>query len=330
MKYGWPFGLFLASTLVRANDSAAELAAGGLRLKAERRVTLVFEKLFISKSQVRVDYDFLNTSARDLVTKVAFPTPEYAMGPYYLDYTFRPVAGFRLEVDGAAAGFRTDTRAWAQGRDVTVLLKSMKLDIASFAGIQGSVATGVFTSRLDALPKESLRRLRRAGAIRRDLGRCVPAWTVRVTYHWTQRFPSGRSVHIHHAYAPVPGRAIAPLRDMEAPGTGPFARSRGRGPLCLDPRARAWTDRLMAARHPRDREANGDHLPAQWVRYLLTTANSWAKPIGDFQMEAAGDPGEVVAFCWEGPVAYAGPEHARAAARAFVPKGELTVFFLKP
>ena len=59
-------GLLLGCLGLQANDGVGSVSAGGLVLGAERRVAMKKEKLFISCDQVRVDYEFLNESDRDL------------------------------------------------------------------------------------------------------------------------------------------------------------------------------------------------------------------------------------------------------------------------
>ena len=49
-----------------ANDSTAGLATGGLVLTKNADIEMRSEKLYISDKQVRVDYQFLNTSAKDV------------------------------------------------------------------------------------------------------------------------------------------------------------------------------------------------------------------------------------------------------------------------
>ncbi len=100
---------------VRANDAAAETAAGGLQLRPERRVSMVKERLYIGKRftrrhppnlpalqnryRVTVEYEFRNDSAEDVTTEVAFPLPEYGYPGEDLIQD-RRIHGFKVEVDG--------------------------------------------------------------------------------------------------------------------------------------------------------------------------------------------------------------------------------------
>jgi len=65
-----------ASTPALANDTTAELATGGLIFVTNDAVEMRSEKLFISTGQVRVAYEFFNTSDKDVTVLVAFPLPE--------------------------------------------------------------------------------------------------------------------------------------------------------------------------------------------------------------------------------------------------------------
>src|SRR3954466_10530092 len=59
-----------------ANDSTAELATGGLAYITTDAIEMRSEDLGISMDEVRVRYEFVNTSDRDVTTLVAFPMPD--------------------------------------------------------------------------------------------------------------------------------------------------------------------------------------------------------------------------------------------------------------
>ena len=59
-----------------ANDSTAELATGGLAYITTDAVEMRSEDLSISMDEVRVRYEFVNTSDHDVTTLVAFPMPD--------------------------------------------------------------------------------------------------------------------------------------------------------------------------------------------------------------------------------------------------------------
>lgn len=68
---------FLVPNLVRSDDSAAAIAAGGLVSRRESRIVMAKEVLKISPTKIVVDYDFRNDSDQDVTTEVAFPIPPY-------------------------------------------------------------------------------------------------------------------------------------------------------------------------------------------------------------------------------------------------------------
>ena len=76
-------GLMLAiAAPAGANDSSAELAAGGLVLTHNAAIEMKAEDLYISAKQVRVHYRFANTSAKDVTVTVAFPMPDITTEGY--------------------------------------------------------------------------------------------------------------------------------------------------------------------------------------------------------------------------------------------------------
>ena len=67
-----------------ANDSTAQLGAGGIILVYADDIAMEKEDLFISTQEVRVKYKFRNRADRDRTYLVAFPMPEI-VAPGYLE-----------------------------------------------------------------------------------------------------------------------------------------------------------------------------------------------------------------------------------------------------
>ena len=67
--------LLLASP-ASANDSSAELAAGGIVLTKTDAITMQREDLALSPSEVRVRYEMRNDTGQPVTLRVAFPMPE--------------------------------------------------------------------------------------------------------------------------------------------------------------------------------------------------------------------------------------------------------------
>jgi hypothetical protein len=72
-----------AARSLRADDGAASIAAGGIVMVHEPRITMQKEVLRISESKVQVDYEFRNDTASDITTEVAFPVPAYSLDWIY-------------------------------------------------------------------------------------------------------------------------------------------------------------------------------------------------------------------------------------------------------
>jgi hypothetical protein len=71
------FSAALAGSVALADDGAASIAAGGIVMTRESRITMAKEVLFISESKVVVDYDFRNDTDADITTEIAFPIPDF-------------------------------------------------------------------------------------------------------------------------------------------------------------------------------------------------------------------------------------------------------------
>jgi hypothetical protein len=248
------------------NDSAAEVAAGGIQLRKEARISMEKERLTISLKKVTVEYEFLNTTDQDITTEVAFPIPPYIWTP--IDPAgSRDFSSFHVWINGSEVRFRTKARATLKGADYTQLLQKHRVDIQNF----GYVDRADQKSQIAMLSRSAKAQLISVGLIDED---GLPYWTVHLTYHWRQRFPARNIVQIRHEYAPVYGFArvylVEALKQLESPCTD----------LALENNLRAEEDKHLEAR--RTERVPLTHV--SWVKYILTTANTWRTPIKDFQL----------------------------------------------
>jgi uncharacterized protein DUF4424 len=347
--------IFLSAPIF-ANDSAASTAAGGIQLTREARISMQKERLFISIEKVRVEYEFLNETDGDIQTDIAFPIPEF-------DFEFddpggpRSVDDFKVWVEGKEIKYKTDIKAHVRNGDVTKLLNRYEIDLNSFGHFDWDKDQ---SSDFAKLSQEARTELLNAGAFNADEGD-FPNWTVSKTYYWTQVFPARGIVHIAHEYKPIIG-----FRGIETPQLDPDYRkqeiARFRQKLanskderdqwsiddsinvdrwitdaCVDASTRSGILSAVKVRNAIPLGKNDtdyvDYVSFQWVDYILTTANSWKTPIGDFQIviEKSG-PGflrgkSFVSFCWDGPVEKLDDLHFIARAKNFVPKRELHIAF---
>src|SRR5689334_19591863 len=109
-------GLLCATPAV-ANDSTAELATGGLAYVTTDDVEMRSEDLFISMTEVRVRYEFANTSDHDVTTLVAFPMPDIKGDIDFMVAVPTEDAenflGFQTTVDGKPVEAKVQQRASA-------------------------------------------------------------------------------------------------------------------------------------------------------------------------------------------------------------------------
>ena len=341
-------GMALAAPLlVRADDGAASIAAGGLVARRETRVTMAKEVLRISPDTVVVDYDFRNDTSEDVTTEVAFPVPPYRNGVE--EAPLPEAAGFRsfkLWVDGKAVEYQAEATATLKGKDVTELLRANGVDIATFGhfeiGVDGKGTEVLKTPDFERLPKAAREQLARAGLFENADAEWGD-WTVHLQFHWRQTFAAHSTVHIRHEYTPVAGAELMSIdtfkRALERGTPAPDAKAgdptgedlRLLGSFCPDSSLlRGVVGRL---------ETSDPHLgyfaTPQWVDFILTTANTWKQPIEDFTLIVErGKPVEdnyrrFVSFCspQNAGVEKLDADHFQVHLSHFVPAGELHIGF---
>ncbi len=309
----------LVSTLARANDAASAVGAGGVVLRDERRISMQKERLEIRsvgetkagfpRATVEVEYAFLNESAEDITTEVAFPVPEYGEHSEALEGPM-DLGGFRAWVDGKEIRVEKQVRALVDGVDHAALLRRLGVDIES----HGQFRPDDSPSQLSRLGAPDARQLIALGLI--DEAR-QPKWKVAITWHWTQSFPAGRILLVRHAYTAAAGLSYSgDIREY----------LRSFPDACAD----EAQIRALEARRSRTSKAGGDPKPAifgMWVDYILTTANTWKTPIRDFELVVERPEGHTVSFCWDGKVEKVSATSFSAKAKDFIPKRELAVYF---
>ena len=324
------------------------------------------ERLFISERKVTVDYDFFNESDKDITTEIAFPVPPF--GVYDTDCGPRSTFDdFRVWIDDKKKDFATEDHAIVSGTDQTQLLRKLNIDIATFGAYWGppEKCRESETSQIDKLSAQDKAMLIQVGLLNNDHW---PKWKVFRTHHWTQTFPSRKTMHIRHEYAPGLGYHGVQLEDLYADTrkekiAEALARPKGSpgsesdesylymakevDELCVDPSLARKIKEVESERWKAGAQKYGappfpvevDHLNVgvEWVEYILSTANSWKGPIKDFTLlverptaEGGGGPNYFVSFCWNGPVRRVDENHFEAHVTNFVPRKELHVGFFFP
>ena len=317
---------FVAGSPAGANDSTAVLGAGGLELATTETISMDKEDLFISPSEVRVDYVFTNTSDKDVESIVAFPMPEIE------SYTESEVGianrdsdnfmDFKVEQDGAPIEPQLQQRAIVADLDVTADLEEQ--------GIPKYALTAKAEEAVKKLPEDVVNDWVARGMLMRsswmegdkEVTEIRPAWKLRSTYWWRTVFPAGKSVKVHHSYKPSVGGTVAMTFIQDGKPNDYFADYQKR--YCLD-------DGFMkaAAKLEQAQKANPDtYYFEKWLSYILMTGNNWAGSIGDFHLTVdKEDPSAIVSFCGK-DVTKTGPTTFEMRAKDFYPEHDLDVLIV--
>lgn len=310
--------VFLTFSVVsaQANDSAVETSAGGLKLRKEHSVLMEKERLFISRSLVRVEYEFRNTTNEPVVSEVAFPIPAFK---YVFDDSPRDFADFKAWIDDKQVKVKREVRAFVKNRDVTEDLRRAGITIETFGGYDPSA----YKDELMALKPDVRNRLVKVGALKAPKNKEAiqdysPVWEVSIKYHWQQEFPPGTVVRIKHEYHPVAGYSQVQLQDFQKE----YRDS------CANKDVFSEAKKRVAKAMKKNKLIN-NFFGISWVTYILTTANTWQTPIKDFELIVAGEKGDLVTFCWDGPVEKTSDVRYRATKADFVPDKDLKIYFLR-
>ena len=116
-----------------AADASAELAVGGLVFPKSADISIESQDLTITPEAVTIRYKFLNQSSNPVTLTMAFPLPDLDLSA--ADNYAIPTSdstnfvGFETKVDGSPAPLTVDQRAMVGNRDVSALLRELKLPL---------------------------------------------------------------------------------------------------------------------------------------------------------------------------------------------------------
>lgn len=329
ISLGAAAGLLLLASTALANDSTAELAAGGLVLKKTANIVMKSEDLFISTEEVRVAYRFLNTSSADITTTVAFPMPDLEINGYD-DMIAIPtedpqnILGFTVTVDGAPVNTTVEQKAISNGVDRSAYLKSLGVPLAAQSEATNDVIDALPQDKKDALVKMGLAVLDEYDAGKGMEKHWRATWTVKTTFYWTQTFPAGREIAVLHRYKPSVGASAGSMFGSPyAKGTAEFAAYKRR--YCADSGLLAAVDKAAKAVGP-----EGYPYWEQRVGYVLKTGGNWAGPIGDFHLTIdKGSSENLISLCVTG-IKKTGPTRFEVHKTNFTPDRDLDILILLP
>jgi hypothetical protein len=299
-----------------ANDSTAQLGAGGLELVRNEVVELLSEDLYVSAAKIEVTYHFRNKTDAPVTYLVAFPLPALdAKTPEEMNIQL-PIqdsddfVGFEVAVNGKPVTASIEQRATALGVDRTAELRRLGLPL-------NPIALSV-NDRIKALPAADREALNREGLILVDEYSAQAAWRLDQTYYWEQTFQPGEEIVISHVYRPVVGYGFFGDWVLKDPG---YVTK-----YCIDKTFAASAKKKLTAiagsMYP--------YLTEQRISYILTTANNWAGAIGKFHLTVdKGSADSIVSFCGTG-VKKTGPSTFEMTATDFAPEKELEILIAVP
>lgn len=324
-----PLLLALLAAPALANDTMAELKTGGLTFVRTPEVEMTKEALFISPTEIRVDYVFTNTSDKDVSGLVAFPMPDIGGDPYANiaidDFETDNYLGFTAAQDGKAVTVTLQQRAYSSDIDVTEDLKGQGIPLLPMS----KAAQEALKKLPDDVAADWIARglmfidtYDNDGNGMKDYR--TPLWSLKSVYWWRTTFPAGREVTVQHRYKPSVGGTvgISFLEDGQPKGERyqDYVKR-----YCIED---AIVRRAQQAE--KDMQAGKPYLYENWISYILSTGANWGGPIKEFSLTIdKGAPENLVSFCGKG-VKKIGPTTFEMKATDFTPTNEIDILLLKP
>ena len=132
----------------------------------------------------------------------------------------------------------------------------------------------------------------------------------KVTHHWLQTFPAGKTVSVSHSYVPITGGGV---------DFGMHNEKDGR--FCIDKDTQQWIA---------DTYKKGGHISTGIVEYILTTGANWKGSIGKFKLTLQkAEPNNKLSFCGSGVKKVNATTFVMEKTN-FTPSKDLQVLFLHP
>ncbi len=301
---GASFALVLPCWSALADDSVANIDAGGLVLDKTDQIELRAEDLFLSAKQVRVAYRFYNKTDADLTLTVAFPMPDITgEQDLFIDLPNPASANFLnfqtkvngKPVDGAVEQRTFFTPEGGKEVEITDLLKGLDIPL---------LPTGDATiAALKTLSAEDRGKLTNAGYITVDGDDFTPLWTLRSKFYRQQVFPAKKEILVTQSYTPSVG-ATAGVYFDRANLTGE-SLAQYQKKYCTDEgflrAADALTKRIAEAQAKGGDIPKGLQAQQTYFGYVITSGGNWAGPIGRFDLTIdKAYPDNLVSFCGDG------------------------------
>jgi hypothetical protein len=141
-------------------------------------------------------------------------------------------------------------------------------------------------------------------------------WTTKTHFFWSQTFPAGKELKVHHSYHPIPWKGLV------------SANVDDNKEWCVDESIIIATDKLA--------ETNKDYKPDGYVRgesvsYILKTGANWAGPIDDFTLILEKAGADFISTCpIPGITLERQGNNFVGHAKNYTPTSNLNILFIKP
>lgn len=321
-------GMVASVGAASANDTTAQLSAGGLILGRTDLIAMESEDLFISMQKVAVDYVFRNNSDKDIETLVAFPMPDIEGSPYWNtdipDQTSDNFLGFSVSIDGQKVKPELQHAAYAVGVDISKELEAQGVPYFPFGEATLKALEQIAPEVAEDWQNRGIIAINEYDDGSGMKGVREPLWQLRSAYWWKARFPAGKPVKVAHSYRPSVGGTAGVSFYMEGKFQGQYDDYKRK--YCLD---EGFERAVVKAAN----SADGGYPPftEAWLFYVLTTGGNWALgTIGKFRLTIdKGDPKNILSFCGSG-VRKVGPTTFEMTAQDFVPERDIDILILRP
>jgi hypothetical protein len=320
--------LLVPGEISTANDSAVELAVGGVTFSQSQDVSMEEEMLTITPETVTVLYRFLNQTKAPVTLTVGSPLPELDLSEQdVLDAipSSDPVnfVDFKTKVDGKAIKFDVVQKARLGTKDVTAAIQSAGLPTLLYgADVQTRIAALAPEAR-DRLVNDGL--LIPAGSNEKGEQIFGPAWSVMTYFTRKHVFPVGQAVTVEHRYKTSLGASQDTILRKALRNSDGMAEmlDRYRKDYCLPEDFFGGLDKL-AGGDP----ANSAGLQERRIDYVLKTGANWAGPIKSFCLVIdKGRVDRLVSFCFDN-VKKISPTAFEASLENFVPTRDLKILLI--
>lgn len=305
-----------------ADDSTAELSAGGIVFTQNADIRMASEDLRVSPYDVKVRYEFVNDSGHDIDTIVAFPLPDVDMEKLVetplgrMTDDSKNFVNFRATADGKPIALQFERKAIHNGKDISDKVRAAGLDV--------DIYSDAYHTKLDNLAPAKKKQLKDRGLMNLDENWVQPVWIVQTRYWWRQHFPAGKTTVIEHEYAPVTGQSMFDKYNLEGHYWKDFHDK-----FCVDRATETQIRHDVTTRPPQ--KGNAYYMYQVYdTGFVLKTARNWKGPIGRFHLTLDKlKPLSIISLCWKGALKKTGPTTYESDQRDFAPAQDLRMVVLE-